>query len=285
VSAQATAAAPAARPSRTGAPAHPFTPPRRPRRVSGPARRGVREPPARGRTDKERGVAVGLLGALARLLRRPALGGRPWIALVAFALIGIVTLQLGLLKLNAGIGRALEHEAVLQRENAALSIENSELASSDRVTSRALGLGMELIPSGVLRFLAAHPRTDPARAVAALSALARAPATASGEASSAASAATKSSAAPTEAATTGSPAAPASSESSNTTTTSTSPEPSGAGSAATSGSGESSGRASREAAPSSGESTSPAPAASPPAKPSASATAEGTPFGGTGAGP
>jgi hypothetical protein len=283
VSAQATAAAPAARPSRTGAPAHPFTPPRRPRRVSGPARRGVREPPARGRTDKERGVAVGLLGALARLLRRPALGGRPWIALVAFALIGIVTLQLGLLKLNAGIGRALEHEAVLQRENAALSIENSELASSDRVTSRALGLGMELIPSGVLRFLAAHPRTDPARAVAALSALARAPATASGEASSAASAATKSSAAPTEAATTGSPAAPASSESSNTT--STSAEPSSAGSAATSGSGESSGRASREAAPSSGESTSPAAAASPPAKPSASATAEGTPVGGTGAGP
>ena len=284
VSAQATAAAPAARPSRTAAPAHPFTP------LAGPGAYPARydeesesHPPVDART-KERGLAVGLLGALGRLSRRRALGGRPWIALVAFALIGIVTLQLGLLKLNAGIGRALEHEAVLQRENAALSIENSELAASDRVTSRAIGLGMELIPSGALRFLAARPQADPARAVAALSTPARVSTTASGEASSAGPAVTRSSAAPTEP-TTGSPTAPASGESSNTTTTSG--EPSTAASAPTSASGESSGRASREAAPSSGESTSPSPAAaaSPPARPSASATAEGSPVGGTGAGP
>jgi hypothetical protein len=282
VSGRATAVAPAVRPSRTAAPAHPFTAPRRTRRVSGPVRRGVREPPARRGAEQQKGLAVGLLGALGRLSRRRALGGRPWIALVAFALIGIVTLQLGLLKLNAGIGRALEHEAVLQRENAALSIENSELASSDRVTSRAIALGMELIPTGALRFLTARPQADPARAAAALSAPAHVSTTASAEASSAGPAVTRSSAAPTEP-TTASPTAAASGESSNTTTTSS--EPSTAASAPTSGSGESSGRASKEAAPSSGESTSPAAAASPPAKPSASATAEGSPVGGTGAGP
>jgi hypothetical protein len=86
-----------------------------------------------------------------------ALFGRIWIAVVAFALIGIVTLQLGLLKLNASIGRGLEHEALLQRENAALSIENSEIAASARVESRAQGAGMELVPPGLLRFLSVRP--------------------------------------------------------------------------------------------------------------------------------
>jgi hypothetical protein len=89
-----------------------------------------------------------------------ALLGRIWIAVVAFALIGIVTLQLGLLKLNASIGRGLEHEALLQRENAALSIENSEAAASAGVESRAAQAGMELVPPGLLRFLTVRPGLD-----------------------------------------------------------------------------------------------------------------------------
>jgi hypothetical protein len=284
VSGQASAAAPAVRPSRTAAPARPLTVPRRPRRVSGPVRRGVKEPPARRRADHERSLAVGLLGACARLPRRRSLGGRPWIALVAFALIGIVTLQLGLLKLNAGIGRALEREAVLQRENAALSIENSELAAGDRVTSQAVRLGMEVIPTGALRFLTARPGTDPSKAATALDKPVRLSTTASGEAAGAGSAVTRSSAAPTEQATTGTPTAPASSESSNTT--STSAEPATAGSPQASGSGEASGRASKEAAAAPRESTSPSSTpSSTAARPSTSAPAEGTPVGGTGAGP
>jgi hypothetical protein len=105
-----------------------------------------------------------------------------WIALVAFALIGIVTMQLGLLRLNGGIGRALEQEASLQRENAALSIENSEMAASPRVQSRALGIGMELVPAGALRFLWASPQLDPARGAAALSSTSGGPTTASEQA-------------------------------------------------------------------------------------------------------
>jgi hypothetical protein len=100
---------------------------------------------------------------LDRLIR-----GRTWIAIVAFALIGIVTLQLGLLKLNAGIGHSLRLQANLQRENAALSIENSELAAGDVVESRAGPLGMEVVPVGALRFLTAHPGADAGHGAAAL---------------------------------------------------------------------------------------------------------------------
>jgi hypothetical protein len=102
---------------------------------------------------------------LAGALRAVVLG-RTWIALVAFALIGIVTLQLGLLKLNASIGRGLEHEALLQRQNAELSIENSEMDASASIQSRAERLGMELVPPGLLRFLSARPAgTNSAAAV------------------------------------------------------------------------------------------------------------------------
>jgi len=122
---------------------------------------------------------LGLLAAVSRLSRHPALDrlirGRIWIALVAFALIGIVTLQLLVLQLNASIGRALVRQAQLQRENAALSIESSELAAGERVESQAVRLGMELVPVGALRFLAVDPRTDIARAAAALSTPARTP--------------------------------------------------------------------------------------------------------------
>jgi hypothetical protein len=107
------------------------------------------------------GVVIGVIEALRRLSTHPMLDrlirGRTWIAIVAFALIGIVTLQLGLLKLNAGIGHALRLEANLQRENAALSIENSELAAGDVVESSAGRLGMEVVPVGALRFLTARP--------------------------------------------------------------------------------------------------------------------------------
>jgi hypothetical protein len=107
--------------------------------------------------------------------------GRAWIGLVAFALIGIVTMQLGLLKLNAGIGRALEHEAALQRENSALSVENSEVAAGDTVELQAAHMGMRLVPAGSLRFLSARGTGSEiaGKALAALSARASATATAS----------------------------------------------------------------------------------------------------------
>jgi hypothetical protein len=167
------------------------TAPRGPRRVSGPARRPAQARPAQRSTGADAGLVLGLVGALEavaghRLFDR-LIRGRAWIGIVAFALIGIVTLQLGLLKLNGGIGRALEHEALLQRTNTALSIENSELAAGTRVEAQAGHLGMAFAPSGSLHFLSGGAHDDIAKATAALSSAARA-AVQSHEASAAAAA-------------------------------------------------------------------------------------------------
>jgi hypothetical protein len=171
----AAAAAPAVRPRRAPTP-------RGPRRVSGPVRRAPSTVPHRpvrpGAATAVNGFALGLLSTIEALAQHRLLDrlirGRMWIAIVAFALIGIVALQLGLLKLNGGIGRAIEREALLQRQNAALSIENSELAAGPRVQAHAARLGMTFASPSQLRFLDSHPRADPARAAASLATAARA---------------------------------------------------------------------------------------------------------------
>jgi cell division protein FtsL len=121
---------------------------------------------------------VGLLSLLEGLAQHRLLDrlirGRAWIGLVAFALIGIVTLQLGLLKLNGGIGRAIEHEALLQRENATLSIENSELSAGTRVQTGAAKLGMASVPVGAVRFLSTGGHGTTGKAAAALAGAAHA---------------------------------------------------------------------------------------------------------------
>lgn len=152
------------------------------RRISGPARPASRSPvramasgaaalrapaitaPARlprPRPGVRRRVPLHwqLSSALARALRlagERVMGrlshGRTWIGIVAFALIGIVSMQLWLLKLNTGIGRALVHEATLQRENAALSIEDSNAASWESVEAHASRLSMVSVSPTSLRF-------------------------------------------------------------------------------------------------------------------------------------
>ncbi|MCW3029913.1 MAG: hypothetical protein JWM66_46, partial [Solirubrobacterales bacterium] len=128
---------------------------------------------------------VSAVDALAqhRLLDR-LIRSRTWIAIVAFALIGIVALQLGLLKLNGGIGRALESEALLQRQNSTLSIENSELAAGPRVEQHAGQLGMSFATTRQLRFLSSRPAEDVAKAAAAVTTAARSAAARAAEASS-----------------------------------------------------------------------------------------------------
>jgi hypothetical protein len=158
-------------PRRVGGRLRPLTVPPGPRRVSGPASRKALPQSTPWRVG-ETSLALDVLAALESLSQHRLLDrlirGRTWIALVAFALIGIVTMQLGLLRLNGGIGRAIEREALLQRENAALSIENSEMASGDAVQLRATRLGMEFVAPGMLRFLAVSPRFDITRGAAAL---------------------------------------------------------------------------------------------------------------------
>jgi hypothetical protein len=62
---------------------------------------------------------------------------RAWVVIVAFGLIGIVAMQVSMLKFNAGIGRAVETAATLERSNAALRADVSRLSSGDRIQALA----------------------------------------------------------------------------------------------------------------------------------------------------
>jgi hypothetical protein len=156
--------------TRPGVSPRPRVTPPRPRRVSGPARTPARARPLE--PASEQGLALGVAGLAKRVSGHRALDrlitSRLWIGLIAFALIGIVALQLLVLRLNSSIGESLVRAAGLQRANTALSIEGSELASGERVEAHAAHLGMQLVPIGSLLFLTSGPRRDLERASAAL---------------------------------------------------------------------------------------------------------------------
>jgi hypothetical protein len=150
------AAAPARTRSRRTAPA--------PRRISGPVRGGR----AAGAVAVPPPLALRLGGRLHgiaehRLLER-IIRGRAWIAILAVGLIGIVFMQVSMLRLNAGIGRDIEQATRLERENSTLRATLSELTSGDRIEAEAAKLGFVLPPAGAARFLSARG-FDPARAL------------------------------------------------------------------------------------------------------------------------
>ncbi len=290
MSSRAAVAAPAAPPRRVIHRAPPLVVPRGPRRVSGPARRTAPDRSVRAPAPSGGGIVLGLIAALERIANHRLLDrllrGRAWIGLVAFALIGIVTMQLGLLKLSGGIGRAIEREALLQRESAALSIENSELAAGERVQSLATRLGMELVPAGALRFLTANPRTDLTKAAAAVSASARATPRSSEESGAASTTTASTQAASAEAqAPTSTPTEPpsgAAEQSSAASGEATSHSESASSGESNARSGESAtapGESTASATPASGSESSAA------AAPGTSGSAEAGPAGGTQAGP
>jgi hypothetical protein len=76
-----------------------------------------------------------------------------WVAVVAVALIGIVFMQVSLLRLNTGIGESIERQANLERQNAALRAEVSGLSAGPRMQEVAGGLGMVMAPAGDVRYL------------------------------------------------------------------------------------------------------------------------------------
>jgi cell division protein FtsL len=142
--------------------------PRVPRRVSGPARGRVRTAPRaapRPRVATSRAAApavalpqiprlVDVLAGLpdSRWLDR-LLRGRAWIALIALALIGLVFMQVSMLKLNAGIGQSVERSATLERQNADLRATVSQLSSEERIQRAAADMGLIMPPAGDIRYL------------------------------------------------------------------------------------------------------------------------------------
>ena len=137
--------------------------PRTARRVSGPVTRRPVAVPG--------GAVVGRQTAFARVRALPdsrwldrALRGRLWIWRLGVALLGVVGMQVTLLKLNSGIGRAVETSVTLERQNAALEASIARLSDTNRVQVGAAGLGMLVPAPGDVGYLDARP-SDPARAV------------------------------------------------------------------------------------------------------------------------
>src|SRR3954465_15428612 len=83
------------------------------------------------------GRAVARIGD-ARFLDR-LVRGRAWIALIAAGLMGIVFVQVSMLRLNAGISRAVASAETLQRQNSALRGDISRLDSGERIDTPAWG--------------------------------------------------------------------------------------------------------------------------------------------------
>jgi hypothetical protein len=73
-------------------------------------------------------------------------------------------MQVSLLKLNAGISRAVESSATLERQNAELQSELAHLSSGERIRAAAAKLGMIAPDAGTVAYLTARPEIDARRA-------------------------------------------------------------------------------------------------------------------------
>jgi hypothetical protein len=81
--------------------------------------------------------------------------GRAWIAVVGTLLIGLVAMQVSLLKLNAAIGSDVERTTALERGNGELRAQVSQLESGERIQEEAASLGMVMPPAGQISYLSA----------------------------------------------------------------------------------------------------------------------------------
>jgi cell division protein FtsB len=143
----------------------PRTAPIGPRRVSGPSRRPVPAGPAirqRGGTSAfEKLSRIPDHRVVDRLLR-----GRACILIIGLMLGGIVAMQVSLLRMNAGISRAVQTQATLAAKNMALEKEIAQAQSGDGVGTAAAGLGMIDPPAGQRRFLTSRGLDKDARLAA-----------------------------------------------------------------------------------------------------------------------
>jgi hypothetical protein len=146
--------------------------PRHHRRVSGPLRPTAVPAGAPLRRPAAAGAAVrGRTSGFERVRALPdhrvvdgLLRSRAWIVIVAVLLGGIVAMQVSLLKLNAGISRAVETSATLERQNADMQDAIARLSSGERVRRAALRAGMVAPPAGDIGFLRSRGSRDAALA-------------------------------------------------------------------------------------------------------------------------
>ena len=86
--------------------------------------------------------------------------GQGWIALLGVLLIGLVGLNVALLKLNAHNGRSAEVARDLRIQNAKLRGSVSRLGSSDRLQEAARNAGLVMPTPQMINYLTVRPRSD-----------------------------------------------------------------------------------------------------------------------------
>jgi cell division protein FtsL len=133
-----------------------------PRAITAPRRLTARGPVARPQRLAYGGVAIASRVAgvavdvsASRLMDR-LVRGRVWIGVVAFCLIGLVATQVSLLKLNSGIGRAVQTASTLERSNSSLRAEISRLSAGDRIQRLAAAGGMVMPAPADVTYLRAR---------------------------------------------------------------------------------------------------------------------------------
>ena len=158
------------------------TAPAHPRRVSGPIRPGHPRPvtavPPRVRADAAGAAALPApslrwrvsTGAMRVLRELPdhrlldtLLRSRAWIWLLGIALGGVVAMQVSLLKMNAGIGTAVQKSSELEHSNATLEEQVAELSSGERISDAAGALGLIVPNAGSVGYLTVRPGVDAVR--------------------------------------------------------------------------------------------------------------------------
>jgi len=85
--------------------------------------------------------------AMDRLVR-----SRGWIVIVGLGLIGIVAMQVSLLKLNSGIGGSVDAAAALERSNATLRLDISRLTATNRIQRLAAAKGFVMPAPGDVHY-------------------------------------------------------------------------------------------------------------------------------------
>ncbi len=136
------------------------TAPIHPRRLSGPMRRPAPAVALPAPSLFERVRALPEHRLIDRLLR-----GRVCIWLIGVMLGGIVAMQVSLLRLNAGISRAVQTQDTLVRENADLESTVTELTGYDRVRAAAAKDNMIDPQAGDTPYVTARPGIDPGLAL------------------------------------------------------------------------------------------------------------------------
>ena len=128
-----------------------------PRRISGPIARprAVPMPPRPVTGVFDRIKALPDHRVIDRLLR-----GRVWICFIGVALMGIVAMQVSMLKLNSGISRAVETTATLERQNSDMEASIARLASGERIRAAADKEGLVTPAAGEVHYLRVRGVTD-----------------------------------------------------------------------------------------------------------------------------